>query len=211
MAESVTLVARPREARGSRAAGRLRRQGFVPAVVYGHKEATVSVAVPREDLEKVIRHGTRVVDLQADGNVQKALIREVQWDHLGKELLHVDFARVAADERVVVPVPVEIRGLAPGVSAGGLLDQPLHRLQVECPAISVPESIRVNVNELQLGAAIHVRDLVLPPGVKAMADPDLIVVHVTAPQAEPAAAAAPVAEQAEPEVLRRPRAEEEGE
>jgi large subunit ribosomal protein L25 len=214
MAESMLLVTQPRRERGSQKARQLRRKGLVPAVLYGHKEATVSVALPTEELEQAIRHGTRVVDLQTDGNVQKALIREVQWDHLGKHLLHVDFARIAADERVVVSVPLQIRGTAPGVGAGGVLDQPIHTLSVECLAISIPEAIRVHVGELQLGGAIHVRDLVLPPGVKAMGDPDAIVVHVTAKQVEPEAPAAPVAaaEQAEPEVItRRPTVVEEEE
>jgi large subunit ribosomal protein L25 len=148
-----------------------------------------------------------------DGKTEKALIREIQWDHLGIDVLHVDFTRVAADERVVVPVSIELRGIAPGVTAGGLLDQPLHSLEVECLAVSMPDSIRVNVNELQVGGVIHVRDLVLPAGVKAMAEPDAVVVQVKAAEAvaEPAAAAeAP--EQAEPEVIGRQKtAEEEAE
>jgi large subunit ribosomal protein L25 len=126
------------------------------------------------------------------------------------ELLHVDFARVAADERIVVMVPVELRGIAPGVAGGGVLDQPLHRLSVECLAIAVPESIRVNISELQLGGIIHVRDLVLPPGVKAMAEPDAVVVQVTLKQVEPEAAVAVApTEAAEPEVIGRQRTEEE--
>src|SRR5438105_4935556 len=184
MAESMKFVTQPRDGRGTRAARRLRKHGLVPAVLYGHKEATVAVALPAEELEKAVRHGARVVDLQTDGNVQKALIKELQWDHLGKELLHVDFARVAIDERVVITVPLELRGIAPGVSGGGVLDQPLHNLKVECLAISIPDSIRVNVNELQLGVAIHVRDLVLPDGAKVLDDPDAIVVQVTVKQAE---------------------------
>src|SRR5262249_13884743 len=106
------------------------------------------------------------------------------------------------------------RGTAPGTTAGGVLDQPLHSLHIECPAISVPESIRVNVGELQIDQAIHVGDLKLPEGVKVLNDPDAIVVQVTAPVAEPevAPAAAPVAETAEPEVIGRQKAEaEEGE
>src|SRR5947209_3945055 len=174
MAESMEFVAQVRSTRGSQKARQMRRKGLVPAVVYGHKEETVSISLPAEELEKAIRHGVRVVDLKTGGTVQKALIKEVQWDHLGKELLHVDFARVAADERVVVTVPIELRGIAPGVGAGGVLDQPIHTLSVECLAISLPESIRVNVNELQLGGSIHVRDLHLPEGVKVMADPDAI-------------------------------------
>jgi large subunit ribosomal protein L25 len=180
--------------------------------VYGHKEATLSLALSAEELEKIIRHGVRVVDLRADGKEEKALIRDVQWDHLGKEILHVDFARVAMDERIVVTVPLELKGTAPGVAAGGLLDQPIHTLSIECLAISIPDSIRVPIGELQLDAAIHVRDLVLPPGVKVMADPDAIVVHVTPKPIEAEAAAAPAEapEQAEPEVIGRPaKAEEE--
>jgi large subunit ribosomal protein L25 len=125
------------------------------------------------------------------------------------EVLHVDFTRVAADERIHVMVPLEIRGIAPGVTGGGILDQPLHTLEVECLAVSIPESIRVNVNELQLGGSIHVRDLTLPPGVVARTDPDAIVVHVTIPQEVAAAPAteAPAA-QVEPEVIGRPKAEE---
>jgi large subunit ribosomal protein L25 len=213
MAEAVVLVAKKREGRGSRAAGKLRKQGQVPGVVYGHKEATVSVALSGDELTKAVRHGARVVDLKMDSGLEKALIRELQWDHLGMELLHVDFARVAADERIHVNVRIEIRGTAPGVSQGGVLDQPLHTLSVECLAVNVPDSIRVIVNELQLDGAIHVRDLHLPPDVKALADPDAIVVHVTAPQAEPEPAAAEAAAaQAEPEIVgRRVAAEEEGE
>jgi large subunit ribosomal protein L25 len=208
MAESVVLAAQKREGRGSHRAARLRARGLIPAVLYGHKEATVSVALSGEELGNAIRHGVRVVDLKTDGNLQKALIREIQWDHLGKEILHVDFARVSMDERIKVTVPIEVRGIAPGVTAGGLLGQPLHVLHVECLAVSIPEHVRVNINELQIGGAIHVRDLHLPEGVTVLDDPDAIVVHVTAPQAEPEAAAAPAAETAEPELIGRKAAEE---
>jgi large subunit ribosomal protein L25 len=210
MAESVQLAIQPREGRGTQAAQRLRRQGLLPAVVYGHKQETVSVALSLEEFENAVRHGARLVELKSDGNVEQALIQDVQWDHLGKEVLHVDFRRVSRDERVVVTVPLQLRGLAPGVNAGGILDQPLHTIDVECLVTAVPDSIRVNIGELQIDGSIYVRDLHLPPDVKAMADPDAIVVHVTAPLAEAPAAAAPAAEQAEPEVIGR-KAGEEGE
>ncbi len=214
MADQLVLNTKRREGRGSRAADKLRKQGQLPAVLYGHKEETVSLTVAAEDLENVIRHKARVVDLQTEGApVQKALIREIQWDHIGKEVLHVDFERVSADERIHVSVPIEIRGIAPGVTGGGVLDQPMHTLAIECPAISVPESIRVNVGELQLGAAIHVRDLHLPEGVTTDADPDAVVVHVTQKQLEPEPTAAPAAAPAtaEPEVIGRKAAEGEEE
>jgi large subunit ribosomal protein L25 len=210
MAESLKLETQPRQGRGSQAARRLRRQGLVPAVVYGHKEETLAIALPLDELQKAIRHGVRIVDLKTDGKEQKAFIKDVQWDYLGKELLHVDFARVSLDERIVVTVPLELRGTAPGVAAGGVLDQPIHALSVECLAISIPGSIRVNIGELQVGASLYVRDLVLPEGVKAMSDPDAVVVHVTTPVVEPEAAAAAAApESAEPEVIGRQKAEEE--
>jgi large subunit ribosomal protein L25 len=213
MAEVVKLVTQPREGRGSQRAKQLRRKGLIPSVVYGHKEATISISLPGDELFKAVRGGAHIVNLQTGSETQTALIKETQWDHLGKELLHVDFARVSADERVTVSVPLEIRGTAPGIAQGGVLDQPLHTVKVECPVVSIPASIRVNVGELQLDQAIHVRDLVMPEGVKAMDDPDVIVVHVTAKIVEaeaPAAVAAPVeGAAAEPEVItRKPAAEE---
>jgi len=209
MAESVLLQSQPRATSGTHEARRMRKQGLIPAVIYGHKEATVSVSVAKDDLYRIVRHGTRVVDLQTDGRTETALIRDVQWDHLGHDIMHVDFARVAKDERIKVEIRVELRGTAPGVTAGGLLDQPIHSLVVECLAVAVPESIRVPIAELQIGQAIHVKDLKLPEGVTTAVDPDAIVVQVQAPKAE-AVATPPTAEQAEPEVIGRKEKEEEG-
>jgi large subunit ribosomal protein L25 len=210
MADVVNIATQPRGTRGSRAARRLRKQGLIPVVVYGHQQGTVSLAVPGEEMEKVVRRGVHVLDLQTGGATEKVLIRDLQWDHLGKELLHVDFARVAADERVVVTVPVEVRGAL--AVAGGVVDQPLHSLAIECPVVEVPESIRVNLSGLQVGAMVHVRDLVLPPNVKVMADPDAVVVHVIAKQVEAEApAAAPAAEGVEPELIGRQKAVEDEE
>jgi large subunit ribosomal protein L25 len=211
MAESVVLVATERDGHGSRVARRLRKQGKVPAVVYGHGEGTVSVALSADELTKAIRHGARVIDLKQGERIQKALIRELQWDALGQDILHADFARVSADERITLDVRVELRGTAPGVTAGGVLVQQIHNLHVECSVVNVPESIRVNVGELQMDQILYVRDLVLPEGVVVKNDPDAIVVQVTPKvvEAEPAVAA-PVAEQAEPEVIGKKK-EEEGE
>jgi large subunit ribosomal protein L25 len=211
MAETQVLQTSKRDGRGTRLAQKIRAQDKVPAVIYGHKEATVSITVDRKPLVDAIRHGARVVDLQTDRGIEKAQLVEVQWDYLGKDVLHVDFKRVSADERIEVEVPIELKGIAPGISAGGLLDQPLHVLRISCLALAVPDSVRVNINELQLGAAIHVKDLKLPENVLALEDPEAIVVHVKEPHAEPEAPAETAAGTAEPEVITRKKGEEEGE
>jgi len=209
MAETQVLTAEKRDGHGSRKARHLRAEGKVPGVVYGHKEDTVSVSLSMHDLASAVRHGARVVDLKTDAGVQTAQIVELQWDHLGKEILHVDFKRVSRDERIAIDVRVELRGIPPGVAAGGVLDQPLHTLKVECLAIAIPDSIRVNIGELQLEGAIHVKDITPPEGAKILNDPDAIVVHITTPAAEPTAAVGEAPTAAEPEVIG--RKEEEGE
>ena len=211
MAESIVLSARPREGRGTRAAHRLRqKEKLIPGVVYGHKEAVETICVPHDDLASAVRHHARTLDVELNGKRQTVLIQELQYDHLGMEILHVDFRRVSKDERITLSVPIEVRGTAPGATGGGVLDQPLHALHVECLALAVPESIRVNVGELQIGQAIHVKELKLPEGVKALDDPDLVVVQVRTPAAE--AAPAPAEEgTAEPEVITARKKEEEGE
>ncbi|HEV8062335.1 MAG TPA: 50S ribosomal protein L25 [Gemmataceae bacterium] len=213
MAETVALVAQSRQENGSQAARRLRRKGLVPAILYGHKEATIMLTLNLDEVTKALRHGARVVDLKTEGGKEeKAFIRELQWDHLGKSLLHVDFTRVSLDERITVTVRLELRGIAPGVNAGGVLDQPLHELEIECLAISIPESIRVNIAELQIGAVIYVKDLHLPEGITTTADPEAIVVHVTTPVAEVEPGAIPEAGgTAEPEVIGKTKEEEESE
>lgn len=209
MAETITLDTMPRQLDGSRGAQRMRKKGLVPAVLYGHKEDNVFFALPQEALEAAIHKGAHVIDLKTDGKTQKALIREVQWDHLGVDVVHVDFARISETERVHVTVPIELRGTAPGIAAGGVLDQPMHAIEIECLAIAIPNSIRVNVGSLQMDQAIHVKELQLPEGVKALGEADGVVVQCVAKQLEEAAPAAPGAESAEPEVIGRKPAEEE--
>ena len=208
MAETVLKVHK-RTDTGSHKARQMRRRQLVPGVIYGHKEASIPVVVPVHAVWHLVQHGVRVTDVELDGQREKCLVREIQWDAFGKEILHIDLVRVRVDERVRVSVPLVLRGSAPGVAAGGILDQPLHTLEIECLAVELPENIRVPIGELHIGQAVHVRDLLLPPGARALADPATVVVQVIAPQAEvekPAEAIAP----AEPEVItRRPTEAEE--
>lgn len=213
MAETLVLEVEERTKAGSNAAKQVRKKGLVPAVMYGHGEATASLSVPADALYKAIRHGVRIFDVKLKGAVQKTLLRDVQWDPLGHDILHADFYRVRADEKITLDVKVELRGTAPGVTAGGVLVQQVHSLSVECLIVNIPESIRVNIGELQIDQAIHVRELTLPEGVVVKNDPEAIIVQVSKKVEEVAApvAGVPTAEQAEPEVIGRVKAEEEAE
>jgi len=205
-AQSVQLSAQPRSALGSRANQRLRRTGVVPGVVYGHKEAVVPITLPRKDLVNHLNRGVHVFDLALDGRSEKVLVKDVQYDHLGIEVLHVDFARVSLDEKVEVTVPLELKGTPKGEAEGGVLQQLISDLEVECLVTDIPEVIRVNVAEMGIDDVLSIKDLQLPPGVKARQDPDVIVATVKVVTEEEAAPTAE-AETAEPEVIGR-KAEE---
>lgn len=209
MAEIVLFKTQPRNEFGTAKARALRKKGLVPGVIYGHKEEVVSVVLPAEEVEKAVRKGVHIVDLEYSGKSEKARLRDLQWDHLGKDILHVDFMRVSQDERIVIGVPVHLRGTAPGIAEGGVLDQPIHVLQIECPVLEIPEFIRVNIEKLTLGKAIHVKELTLPSNVTAKADPEAVVVVVKMPKAEAEAPVLPGEGGVEPEIIKKPTKVEE--
>ena len=203
MAQTATLKAEPRTGSGSRHADKLRKAGRIPAIVYGHKEANVAVSVAADELDRLIRvQHARVVELEVGGKKETVLVRDLQWDHLGRHMLHVDFARVSASDRVRVTVPVELRN-SPKITGGGVLDQPLHALHVECSPTAIPDSIRIDIVGLTLGAPIHVRELALPEGVKVLEAPEAVVVQLKLPGAEPAVAAVAAEPGAGPEVIKK--------
>lgn len=211
--QTVSLPTQPRKAFGKRSAAKVRKDGLIPAIIYGHKKDAVAVALPHEPVEQALRHHARLVALQLPGGEETAIIKEVQRDHLGRAVLHVDFERVDKDERIEVEVELELKGTAPGTSAG-VLEQPLHVLKIECAAVDVPESIKVNISNLQLGGVIHVKELTIPAGIKVLSDPDAVVVQVKSPVAEvePTAGGPPVEGGSEPEIVgRRVKTDEEEE
>ena len=211
MAISVTLQAAPRTGSGSRAAHKLRKQGQVPGIVYGHKQDNVQVAVDAAELDRAIRvQHARVLDLQLDGKAETVLIREVQWDYLGKQMIHVDFERKDRAELVRVAVPVELRN-APKATGGGVLDQPLHALHVECPLGSIPEAVRIDITNLTLGNPIHVKELTLPENVRVIESPEAVVVQLKLPGVEAVVAPTPAEPGAGPEVIKKEKKAEEEE
>jgi large subunit ribosomal protein L25 len=204
--QSIQIEAKPRSEMGSRANRKLRETGQVPGVVYGHKEAVVPVTLPRKELANHLHHGAHLFDLALDGKAEKVLVKEVQYDHLGIEIIHVDFARVSLDERVEVTVPIELKG-EPKEAEGGVVQQIINELEIECLVTDIPDAIRVSVVDMKLNDAIHVKDLPLPPGVTTKQDPDAIVVSVKEVMEEEPVAPAAEGEAAEPEVIGR-KAEE---
>jgi large subunit ribosomal protein L25 len=204
MAQPVKITTKPRTKFGSSSAIKLRRAGEIPANIYGHKQANEFVTVPAEEFYKIFRQGAKLFELKLGDKTETVRIKELQYDHLGREILHIDFQRTAVDERIQTRVPVELRGIAPGTSQGGVVDQPLHTLEIETLASAVPNSIRVDISGLQLNQAIHVKELRLPEGVRALDDEDLVVVQVKLPASRrPRSEAA----EAEPEVIARGKVE----
>jgi large subunit ribosomal protein L25 len=200
MAEKVVLKSEVRGKIGGRDSAHLRKKGRIPAVVYGHKETPDHVHICHEEFEAALRHHVRNLELDIKGKNEPVIIQSVQHDFLGRAIIHVDFRRVSADERIHVTVHVHLKGTARGSMTGGVLDQPLHILHIDCLASAVPESIVVKIDDLQLGQAIHIKELVLPPGVKVLGDPDAVVVQVKSPSAEPLPTT-PIEGAIEPEVI----------
>jgi large subunit ribosomal protein L25 len=178
MSEIMRLPAHKRPELGSAACRRLRRQGIVPGTVYGHRIPPVNIAIPDDHLQQILRSGGRVVDLDVDGQVEKAMLRDLQWDTFGMHVQHLDLLRVDPDERVTVEVAVELRGISPGASAGGVLEQPIRSLTIDCLAFHIPDRIVVRIGDLEIGQAVHVKDIEFAEGTKVLNPPDAIVVHV---------------------------------
>src|SRR5688572_18573790 len=153
MAKTANVTVEARTSLGSRANKRLRDAGKLPGVIYGHKEAVVPVTLPKKEVVSHLHHGAHVFALQLDGKSENVLVKEVQYDHLGIEVLHVDFARVSLDEKVEVTVPLELKGTPKGEADGGVLQQIIAELEVECLVTDIPDRIIHNVSEMEIGRA----------------------------------------------------------
>src|SRR3990172_586432 len=206
---SELLHVEKRKAVGKRNNVRLRRQGRLPAVLYGHGEEAVSLTLAADEFEASLRHGAKVVDLDGDAS-GKALLQDVQWDTFFQQVLHVDLLRVRAGERVTIDVPVELRGEAPGARDGGLIEQMIHSIEIEVALDVIPDKLHLNINHLQIDGQLTAKDIVnLPEGAKILSDEDAMIVHCVLPAAEEEAAPAEEAAVGEPEVIGKGKEEEE--
>jgi len=175
---AATVTAEARTQLGSRANKRLRDSGKLPGVIYGHKQDVVPITLPKKEVVKYLNHGAHLFALSIGGTAENVLVKDVQYDHLGAEVLHVDFARVDLNERVEVTVPLELKGEPKGEADGGVLQQIVSEIEIECVVTDIPDAIRHNVSDMALDDVLHLKDIKLPDGVKALQDEDLIIASV---------------------------------
>ena len=204
-----TLHGTKRENAGTRASRRLRESGKVPAILYGRKKDAVPFQVDAEELVEALRHHTRMFELQLDDLKDTVLLKEVQYDSFGDNIVHVDFVRIAMDEVITLEVPIHIKG-QPKVEHA-VLEQTLAIAKIECLPKDIPSALILQVADIKLDETRTVKDLVVPPGVKILTAPEVIVAAMKAVEEEVVAAtpgAAPEPGAVEPELIRKEKLEE---
>jgi large subunit ribosomal protein L25 len=191
--EAKNLTVEMREGGGKNVAGRLRSTGKIPAVIYGHTTPT-SITVDAREFRTAFKRITQntIVALHLPGGVHEVLVKDYQRDNLTGQILHVDFYEFEKGKALRTRVPIRLEGNPIGVKEGGILESLLHALEVECLPKDLPEEIVLDINELGLDRAMHVRDLTLPDGVKAVPAPDQVVCIVAHRKAEEEVAPAAV-------------------
>jgi large subunit ribosomal protein L25 len=195
-----TLNVKRREQLGTANNRRLRASGSVPAILYGHGEASLSLTVPAGDIQSVVRHGGKLVKLAGEVS-DNALIRAVQWDVWGKDVLHIDLLRVSEKDKIKTKVTVELKGTAVGISEGGVVEHVMHEVEIECPAMSIPDKLVLNITELHLNKSLYAKDVPLPQGARMVTDEDTLIVHCVPPHLEVEPTPAGEVTAIEPEVI----------
>ena len=211
------LSASKRTDTGKGAARKLRAAQMIPGVIYGHSREPLSLAMSSRELGRLLERiaaETTVVELNIDGTVSRTLIREIQRHPYKREVLHVDFLELVAGEKVTVDLPIVLVGTPEGVrSSGGILDQIMREISVEVDPVNMPTHLELDVSALDINDSLHVSDLKVPDGVEVLEDAEATVCVVSPPhvEEEPAAPEAGVEGEAaaEPELIRKPKAEEE--
>jgi large subunit ribosomal protein L25 len=218
------LEATERTSFGKNEARRVRRDGQVPAILYGTAEGpnaeATPIAVSPRALLRILHSESGVntlISLKLKGSEAKVLVKEYQLDPVSHKVLHADFYRIRMDRAIRVTIPVSVKGEPKGVKQqGGVLEFIRREIDIECLPADIPENVEVDVSELMLHQGLRVRDLTLNPKWKAISDPDMMFLHIIMPKAEEAAApaeaaaapAAAPAAPAEPEVIKKGKKEE---
>jgi len=209
--EEIILEIQPREELGKNKVKGLRGKGFIPAVIYAEGKKSQAIKVSHRQLWQLIhqhRLESMVINLKMqDAQKQKGrpcLIKEIQYDPVKGDIIHVDFNEISLTKVIKVNVPVVAKGEPIGVKQeGGSLEHILWEIEVECLPTDIPKDIEVDVSQLKIGDAIHIKDITFPPNIKVLNAPEAIVFSVTAPLKEEVAAPAVEGEEKqEPEVIK---------
>lgn len=210
MGKALLLKAEVREKLGKKNTEQLRKEGKIPATVYGHKQEPISIALNAHDTIEGLHHGGRVVDLEIGKKKETVFFKDLQYDYLGRNIIHVDLMRVDVHEVIKVNVPIEIKGKAKGAVEGGIVEEHLDRLEIECKVTDIPDSIAVSVKELGVGDSIHAGDVELGEGMKLVTGDDtlLITCHLVAAAKAAEEAEAEAEEVTQPEVIGEKKEEE---
>ncbi|WP_182867987.1 50S ribosomal protein L25 [Stieleria mannarensis] len=166
---------------GTAASRRLRKSGSVPAVLYGHKQSNEHLSISQKTVESILRHHSKIVELQGAVS-ETALVSDLQFDPLGIEVLHIDLQRVDMNEKVTVTVPIRFKGEPAGGKQGGIAIENAHEVEVECPAVAIPESLPINVASVGLGENRTAADLSLPDNVSLVTPGETVIYHVEKPK-----------------------------
>jgi large subunit ribosomal protein L25 len=206
------LEAAPRAETGSKAMAKLRQTGRLPANIYGHKKGNRLVSFDAKEISAFIRAGHRFLTVTVEGAEENGMLKEVQYSSHGTEVIHVDIARIDIHEKITAPVRIETLGIAKGIAAGGTLDLTKREVLLEGPASALPEKIQVNIEALELGHSIRIKDLKPVPECRFVDDVEQVIVSVLLKQLEEVAPAGAVAAPELPEVIGKKKEEgEEGE
>ena len=209
--EEIFLEAELRDGAGRAKAKDLRDSGYLPSVVYFHGKDALSIKIKRSALLKLVhqhRLESTIINLKVKddkkANGRPCIVKEIQYHPVREDIIHIDFNEISLTESIKVNVPIQVKGEAVGVKQeGGSLEHLLWEVEVECLPTSIPKNIEVDISALKMGEAIHIKDIIFPPGIKPLNDQTAIVLHVVAPMKEEAPAEAVEGEtKAEPEVIK---------
>lgn len=187
--EQVLIKADTRNVKGKGIARKLRREGRIPAVLYGRSVEPVSITVSSRDWEKISRRMKKnvILDMEISGGQgvenRPVMVKEVQKDGLGTNVLHIDFLQVSMERIVEVEVPIHLKGKSKGEILGGIIDIHLRSIKVECLPAQIPEEIVIDVTDLEIGDSVHVEDISLP-GVKLVEHGDIAILSLIPPTVE---------------------------
>jgi len=188
--EMLQIEAKKRDSAGTRSSRKLRAEGLLPCVLYGHGAEVLSIAIPETQIAAFFRQAGRILDINVEGDSQRAIIKEIQYDSMGSDIIHLDLLRIKLDEVIAISVPVQIKGIAKGIDEGGIQEVLRNEIQIKCLPTQIPEFIDVDVSDLGIQEALHLGDLTLPEGVELDDDPGYTVVSIVTKAAEPEPVAA---------------------